>query len=75
MTANDLVQHFGNPRIQVREGDGTKFQWIADNCVLDVYIYAPDSGQGLPRVTYAEARTTSGAQTSITACAAVIEAH
>lgn len=75
MTANELVQHFGNPRIQVREGDGTKFQWTADNCVLDVYIYPPESGQGLPRVTFADARTRSGAGTDVTNCAAIVEAH
>ena len=75
MTANELVQHFGTPRIQVRDGDGTKFQWIADNCVLDAYIYPPESGQGVPRVTYAEARSRSGGQTSVTTCATIVEAH
>lgn len=75
MTANELVQHFGSPRIQVREGDGTKFQWTADGCILDVYIYPPESGQGIARVIYADARTRSGGQMSVTSCATIIEAH
>ena len=75
LTANELAQHFGTPRLQVRDGDGTKLQWTAPSCVLDAYLYTPESGQGVPRVTYVDARLRSGSATSVQSCAAAIEAR
>src|SRR4030095_11567994 len=36
MTANELIQHFGKPRLQIVEGDGTRLQFAGPNCMLDV---------------------------------------
>ena len=61
MTATDLIARFGQPRLQLREGPGTKLQWAADGCVLDAFLYPPEDGRGFPRVMHAEARAPSGA--------------
>jgi hypothetical protein len=71
MTANELVQHFGKPRLQIVEGEGTKLQFSGPNCVLDVYLYP--SGSGAPRATHIEARNSQGADVSAQSCAAAIE--
>src|SRR3954454_23873637 len=44
LTATELVGHFGNPALQVREGVGTKLQFRSSRCVLDAYLYPPESG-------------------------------
>lgn len=73
MTANELAEHFGKPRLQVREGDGTKLQFAGPNCVLDTYLYPAPSGQGVPRVTHADARNFQGADVNTQNCIASIE--
>lgn len=75
MTANELIQHFGKPRLQVVEGDGTKLQFAGPNCVLDVYLYPPSSGGGTPRATIIEARNFQGVDVSPQSCASAIEAR
>jgi len=71
MTANDLLQHFGRPRLQVREGDGTKIQFAGPSCVLDAYLYP---GQGnVPRVTHIEARNLQGGDVDTQTCVYAIE--
>lgn len=71
MTANELIQHFGRPRLQVREGDGTKLQFMGPACVLDAYLY-PGQG-GVPRVTHMEARNFQGADVDTQNCVYAIE--
>ena len=39
LTATELIQRFGNPTLQVREGSGLKLQFRAQTCVLDAYLY------------------------------------
>jgi len=73
MTANELIQHFGRPRLQIVEGDGTKLQFAGPNCVLDTYLY-PTAG-GVPRVTYVEARNFQGATVDAQGCSYAIEGH
>jgi len=74
MTAGELIQHFGKPRLQIVEGVGTKLQFAGPNCVLDVYLYPPGSGSGgTPRATHIEARNLQGADVSAQSCAAAIE--
>lgn len=73
MTANELAEHFGRPRLQVREGDGTKLQFAGPNCVLDAYLYPASSGQGVPRVTHVDARNFQGADVNTQGCIASIE--
>jgi len=71
MTANELIQHFGKPRLQIIEGDGTKLQFAGPNCVLDVYLYP--QGSGAPRATTIEARNSQGVDVNPQSCAAAIE--
>ena len=73
MTASELVQHFGKPRLQIKEGDGTKLQFAGPNCILDTYLYA-DPG-GVPRVTFVEARNFQGADVTPQTCVYAIEAR
>jgi len=73
MTAIDLAEHLGTPRIQIREGDGLKLQYTGVNCVLDAYLYPPPEGSGVPRVTHIDARNEQGVATSAKACIASIE--
>ena len=71
MTASELVQHFGKPRIQIREGDGTKLQFMGPACVLDAYLYP--QGAGAPRVAFVEARNFQGADVSAQGCVFALE--
>ena len=73
LTATELVGHFGNPALQVREGAGLKLQFRSPRCVLDAYLYAPDNGSGVQRVTYVDTRLPSGASTDQAACISVLE--
>jgi hypothetical protein len=75
MTANELGQHFGQPRLQIREGVGTKLQFAGPNCVLDAYLYPNPSGAGVPRVTHVDARNFQGNPVNEQNCIASIEAH
>jgi hypothetical protein len=71
MTATELIQHFGKPRLQIVEGDGTKLQFAGPSCVLDVYLYP--QGSGAPRATTIEARNFQGVDINPQSCAAAIE--
>ena len=68
LDANDLVRRFGQPVFQVQEGPGTKLQWAGGGCVLDIYLYPPESGSGAARSTYADARRPSGADIDVASC-------
>ena len=54
-SAASLTRQFGEPRLDVREGDARKLQFSGSSCVLDVYLYPPAAGQE-PRATYVDAR-------------------
>ncbi|HEU4956629.1 MAG TPA: hypothetical protein VFT40_03260 [Sphingomicrobium sp.] len=75
MTANELGQHFGRPRLQIREGDGTKLQFAGPNCILDAYLYPSPSGAGVPRVTHVDTRNSQGNPVNAQNCIASLEAH
>ena len=68
MDVHDLGQRFGQPVFQVQEGPGTKLQWAGGGCVLDVFLYPPESGSGSARVTYADARRPSGVDIDVSSC-------
>ena len=70
----ELGELFGAPSLQVREGPGLKLQYRGGGCVLDAYLYAPESGQGVERVTHVDTRLASGADTDQIGCEAAIEA-
>jgi hypothetical protein len=72
LTANDLVQRFGNPALQVREGAGLKLQFRRRGCVLDAYLYAAPTG-GLQRVSQVDTRWPTGADADQTACITALE--
>lgn len=73
LTANELGARFGQPRIQVREGDGTKLQFATKSCILDAYIYPPSGGKGAARVTHVDTRTRDGRDTDRARCITAIE--
>ena len=57
-TSARLVQQFGEPRLDVYEGDARKLQFSGDACVLDVFLY-PTSPGAEPTATYVDARRAS----------------
>ena len=73
MTAGELIQHFGRPRLQITEGAGTKLQFAGPGCVLDAYLYPPGSGGGTPRVAEIDARNSQGGDVSAQSCVYAIE--
>lgn len=67
-----LVRQFGDPRLDVREGDVRKLQFAGQACVLDVYLY-PLAPAGEPVATHVEARRASdGQEVDRAACAAAL---
>ena len=73
LTAAELVSHFGRPALQVREGLGLKLQFRSPRCILDAYLYPPESGSGAPRVTYVDTRLPSGVAVDQAACISALE--
>jgi hypothetical protein len=73
MTAGELIEHFGRPRLQITEGIGTKLQFAGPACVLDAYLYPSGNGGGTPRVTDIEARNFQGSEVSAQTCVYAIE--
>ncbi len=57
-TAQQLARSFGQPRLDVREGDARKLQFAGSPCVLDVYLYPTRPG-ATPTATHLEARRAS----------------
>jgi hypothetical protein len=72
LTAAELVGHFGNPALQVREGAGLKLQFRSTRCVLDAYLYTPPGG-GIERVAHVDARLPSGVDADQAACVSALE--
>lgn len=54
-----LTGRFGEPRIDLVEGDARKLQFAAASCVLDIYLY-PVSAGAAPTATHVEARLRQG---------------
>ena len=71
MTANELVEHFGRPRLQIQEGESTKLQFDGASCVLDFYLYPAPGGS--PRVSHIDARNAQGGDVSAQSCVHEIE--
>lgn len=65
---NTLIRQFGQPRLDVTEGDMRKLQFAGAPCVLDVFLYPLRPG-GDPQSTWLEARRASdGAAVDLLAC-------
>ena len=70
--AASLTRQFGNPRLDVREGDMRKLQFSGEACVLDVFLYPRRDGAE-PVATYLEARRSSdGQEVDRAACVAAL---
>jgi hypothetical protein len=66
--APSLQRQFGQPRLDVTEGDMRKLQFAGEACVLDVYLYPLRPGAE-PESTWLEARRSSdGAAVDLLAC-------
>ncbi len=70
-----LVRRFGQPRLDVREGDARKLQFTGSACVLDVFLYPLRPGAE-PVATYIEARRASdGQEVDRLSCAQALSAR
>ncbi|NKJ42653.1 hypothetical protein [Novosphingobium sp. SG720] len=67
-----LVRQFGPPRLDIKEEDARKLQWSGAACILDVYLYPPQSG-GRPTATYVDARRGDGREVDRAACIAALK--
>ena len=71
--AGTLQRLFGQPRLDVREGDARKLQFSGTACVLDVFLYPLRTGTE-PVATYVEARRASdGQEVDRVACAQALQ--
>lgn len=60
-TSAQLISQFGDPRLDVLEGDVRKLQYAGAACVLDIYLYPTSRGRE-PLATYVDARRASDGQ-------------
>ena len=60
-TQGQLVRQFGQPRLDVWEGDARKLQFTGTACLLDIYLY-PTSSSREPLATFVDARRASDGQ-------------
>ncbi|WP_232493597.1 hypothetical protein [Novosphingobium kaempferiae] len=58
---SQLTRMFGQPRLDVWEGDARKLQFTGTACVLDVFLY-PSTTSKEPHATYVETRRASDGQ-------------
>lgn len=71
--APSLIRQFGEPRLDVHEGDARKLQFAGRACVLDVFLYPLREG-GEPVATWVEARRASdGQEVDRASCAEALE--
>ncbi len=71
--ARTLTQRFGEPRIDLSEGDARKLQFVSQVCVVDIFLYPVETGAA-PVATHVEARVREGgAEADRAACLADIE--
>ena len=71
LNAQQLVDRFGRPALQIHEGSSVKLQFRGSRCVLDTYLYPGRDGQ--LRVTYVDTRMPSGADMNQAACISALE--
>lgn len=66
--ARQLIASFGQPRLDIREPTVRKLQFANATCVMDAYLYAPETGKE-PIATHVDARSTNGVDTDVPKCA------
>lgn len=54
-----LTRRFGEPRLDLAEGDARKLQFAGSTCVLDIFLY-PLAAAAEPTATHVEARVRQG---------------
>lgn len=59
LPAASLMRRFGEPRIDLVEGDARKLQFAGATCVFDIYLYPLTQGAE-PSATHVEARIRQG---------------
>jgi len=59
-SATALLRRFGQPRIDLAEGDARKLQFIGSTCVLDIYLYPVPAAASEPTATHVAARLRQG---------------
>lgn len=59
LPADALTRRFGQPRIDLAEGDARKLQFAGAGCVIDIYLY-PLAAAAEPTATHVEARLRQG---------------
>ena len=69
--ARAVIALFGAPDLDLREGNARKLQFLGPACVLDVYLYPPQSG-GDPIATHVDARLPDGRDMDRSSCAAAL---
>jgi hypothetical protein len=69
--ARALVALFGDPDLDVREGDARKLQFLGPACVLDAYLYPARAGAD-PIVTHVDARLPDGRDMDRASCIAAL---
>jgi hypothetical protein len=68
----ELTRMFGQPRLDVWEGDAHKLQFSGTPCVLDVWLYPAAEGRE-PQASYVEARrATDGKDVDRATCVAAL---
>ena len=66
-----LSRLFGNPGLDIREGDARKLQFLGPACVLDLYLY-PSRRGAEPVVTHVDARLPDGRDMDRASCVAAL---
>lgn len=69
--ATALTSLFGQPQLDLTEGTGRKLQFGSGICVLDAYLYPPQSG-GVPVVRHVDSRQRNGAPIDRASCVAAL---
>ena len=54
-----LRAQFGEPRLNIVEGDGRKMQYVTAKCVVDIYLFPPAAGKEAA-VVHIDARDDAG---------------
>ncbi|CAM3171397.1 hypothetical protein SPAN111604_08090 [Sphingomonas antarctica] len=71
--AETLIAEFGKPALDSREASARRLQFRSGICVLDAYLYPPETG-GAAKVTYLDARQPDGRDIDRASCVAALRA-
>lgn len=69
-----LIARFGQPSLDITEGNGHKLQFAGPICVLDAYLYAP-KGRGEPVTVHIDTRQRDGSPIDQASCVAALSAR